>query len=146
MWFVFGFRSGMWPEMGRENCIQNVVSLKVRPWLGWNNNTIRERNGRTGWGGGGGGQSLTHWTRYKKQRWAVSYTTYRPAERRCGIYWPGSSVYHMDLVALNAGAGSRILTQGFPPEVGTAKMCTRMIRILGNTQSQFIAHSDKNVM
>lgn len=52
----------------------------------------------------------------------------------------------MDLVALNAGAGSEILTQAFPPEVGTAKMCTRMVKKLENTKSQSIANSDKNVI
>jgi hypothetical protein len=52
----------------------------------------------------------------------------------------------MDLVALNAGAGSQILTLAFPRDAGTAKMCTRMVKILGNTKSQSIAHSDKNVM
>jgi len=43
-------------------------------------------------------------------------------------------------------AGSQILTQVFPPEVGNAKMRTPMVKKLGNTESQSRAHSDKNVI
>jgi len=52
----------------------------------------------------------------------------------------------MDPVVFNARAGSQILTQAFPPEVGNAKMCTCMVKKLGNTKSQSIAHCDKNVI
>jgi hypothetical protein len=48
-------------------------------------------------------------------------------------------LYHMDLVALNAGVGSQILTQTFPPEVGTANTCMRMVKILGNTKARPIS-------
>ena len=45
----------------------------------------------------------------------------------------GSSVYRMEFVALNAGAGGQIFfIQAFPPEVGAANICT--VKRLGNTK------------